>query len=95
MTGFIEIEIEALGKGSYRAWHADQVLIERSVDPEHDGARELVEAGADMDTTMITFARGGSMPHMIGRLGCFAGHRSSGNRTSVWPPVVNSADDAD
>lgn len=92
---FLEIEIEKTnmaGTGQrYRVLHDGQEIVASTKDPEHDGARALVEIGADLDDTLAVSHAGRVGYTMTGRLGFFAGHRTSEGdatspRTIPWVP---------
>lgn len=105
MTEYVEIQIEPTritGSGQrYRVWHEGEVLVDNTIDPSGDGARELVAMGVDLDARlMVSRVATPDRVDMSGRLGAFAGRRpTEGQDQSVrfipWVPYFGPSNEAE
>lgn len=91
----LRIDIEPAKVGSrgqrYNVIFNDQLLIEASLNPANDAARELVARGFDIDSMLLVYRKMDPMLRLSGRLGAFAATKVSegqnhGPRFALWQP---------
>lgn len=105
MNAYIRIDREvshyAGGGARYRVFCGDDVLIESCREPLYDGARALLDAGADVDAIVLLGRRGNEGYDIRGRLGYLATHtitegQAMTPRAVPWAPHPGSfTDDQD